>query len=107
MKSFNTKNNRSESKREDAFHLVSIGIVILLSLIGWGIESVSSRPSELALPQFITLLESWPVDQCDRLTIKVSETEIVKAKFKKVKPSFQSMELCLSQAGDFLPRCEV
>ena len=91
MRSFNTKNNRSESKREDAFHLVSIAIVILLSLIGWGIESVSSRPSELALPQFLTLLESWPVDECDRLTIKVSETETegVKTKFKKPKPEHQ------------------
>lgn len=35
-------------------------MVILLSLIGWGIESVSSKPSDLVMPQFLTLLDSWP-----------------------------------------------
>ena len=60
MKLFSTKNNRAESNREDAFHLTSISIVILLSLIGWGIESVSSKPSDLVMPQFLTLLDSWP-----------------------------------------------
>ena len=60
MKLFSIKNSRAESNREDAFHLISISIVILLSLIGWGIESVSSKPSDLAIPQFLTLLDSWP-----------------------------------------------
>jgi hypothetical protein len=60
VKLFSTKNSRTESNREDAFHLTSISIVILLSLIGWGIESVSSKPSDLVLPQFLTLLDSWP-----------------------------------------------
>ena len=60
MKLFSTKNNRTESNREDAFHLTSNSIVIILSLIGWGIESVSSKPSDLAMPQFLTLLDSWP-----------------------------------------------
>ena len=60
MKLFSTKNNLTESNREDAFHLTSISIVIILSLIGWGIESVSSKPSDLAMPQFLTLLDSWP-----------------------------------------------
>ena len=60
MKLFSTKNNRAESNREEAFHLTSISIVILLSLIGWGIESVSSKPSDLVMPQFLTLLDSWP-----------------------------------------------
>ncbi|MDG2363977.1 MAG: hypothetical protein P8L80_07775 [Flavobacteriales bacterium] len=31
-----------------------------MSLIGRGIESVSSKPSYLAMPQFLTLLDSWP-----------------------------------------------
>ena len=35
MKLFSTKNNRTESNREDAFHLTSISIVIILSLIGF------------------------------------------------------------------------
>ena len=60
MKLSSTKNNQAESNREDAFHLASISIVILLSLIGWGIESVSSKPSDLVMPQFLTLLDSWP-----------------------------------------------
>jgi len=60
VKLLGTKNSRAESNREDAFHLTSISIVILLSLIGWGIESVSSKPSDLVMPQFLSLLDSWP-----------------------------------------------
>ena len=61
MQLFNTKNKQAESNREDAFHLTSITIVIFLSLIGWGIESASSRTSKLFIPQFLTLLDSWPI----------------------------------------------
>ena len=60
MQLFNTKSRQAESNREDAFHLTSITLVIVLSLIGWGIESASSKTSELVIPQFLTLLDSWP-----------------------------------------------
>ena len=71
MQLFNTKNKQAESNREDAFHLTSITIVILLSLIGWGIESASSKTSELVIPQFLTLLDSWPITD-DSRTLQIA-----------------------------------
>ena len=102
MKLSSTKNNQAESNREDAFHLASISIVILLSLIGWGIESVSSKPSDIVIPQFLTLLDSWPntnysnfldiVGDADGNQCWTSGSEKVKTKQSRLKnyPQFEA-----------------
>jgi len=94
VKLFSTKNNRTESNREDAFHLTSISIVILLSLIGWGIESVSSKPSDLVMPQFLTLLDSWPSTNDSKSLLVVGDADgnqswrSVSEEIKPQKPRF-------------------
>ena len=96
MKLLSTKNRRAESNREDAFHLTSISIVILLSLIGWGIESVSSKPSDLVMPQFLTLLDSWPNSNYSNSVHIVSDADenqrwtSVSEKVKPKKSSFKN-----------------
>ena len=86
MKLFSTKNSQAESNREDAFHLTSISIVILLSLIGWGIESVSSKPSDLVIDQFLTLLDSWPnSNYSNDVHIVNDEDEILRSVGEEVK----------------------
>ena len=95
MKLFSTKNNQTESNREDAFHLTSISIVILLSLIGWGIESVSSMPSDLVMPQFLTLLDSWPNTNYSNSLHIVGDadgTQIWRSVSKEVKPKKSSFK---------------
>lgn len=94
MKLFSTKNNQTESNREDAFHLTSIIIVIILSLIGWGIESVSSKPSDLVMPQFLTLLDSWPSTNDSKSLLVVGDADgnqswrSVSEEIKPQKPRF-------------------
>ena len=62
MKSFNIKNNTdSLSRRDDAFHLTSIIIVILLSLLAWGVESMRAPSPRVDVSEFLVLLNSWPV----------------------------------------------
>ena len=62
MKSFNTKNKTdSLSRRDDAFHLTSIIIVILLSLLAWGVESMRSSSQRVDVSEFLELLDTWPV----------------------------------------------
>ena len=62
MKSFNIKNNTdSLSRRDDAFHLTSIIIVILLSLLAWGVESMSASSPRVDVSEFLELLNTWPV----------------------------------------------
>ncbi|MDE0723062.1 MAG: hypothetical protein OSB28_07115, partial [Flavobacteriales bacterium] len=95
MKLFSTKNNRTESNREDAFHLTSISIVILLSLIGWGIESVSSKPSDLVMPQFLTLLDSWPntnYSHSVHIVVDADDTKRWRSVSEKVKPKQSSFK---------------
>ena len=62
MKSFDIKNNTdSLSRRDDAFHLTSIVIVILLSLLAWGVESMRSQSPRVDVSEFLELLNTWPV----------------------------------------------
>tara|TARA_B110000093_G_scaffold84157_1_gene91115 strand:- start:3 stop:752 length:750 start_codon:yes stop_codon:yes gene_type:complete len=62
VKSFNIKNSTdSLSRRDDAFHLISIIIVILLSLLAWGVESMSSPSPRVDVSEFLELLDTWPV----------------------------------------------
>ena len=62
MKSFNIKNSTdSLSRRDDAFHLISIIIVILLSLLAWGVESMRSPSPRVDVSEFLELLDTWPV----------------------------------------------
>ena len=62
MKSFDIKNNTdSLSRRDDAFHLTSIVIVILLSLLAWGVESMRSPSPRVDVSEFLELLNTWPV----------------------------------------------
>jgi len=66
VKSFNIKNSTdSLSRRDDAFHLISIIIVILLSLLAWGVESMRSPSPRVDVSEFLELLNTWPVG--DRL----------------------------------------
>lgn len=65
MESFNIKNNTASlSRRDDAFHLTSIIIVILLSLFAWGIESMRSSSQRVDVSEFLELLNTWPVGTC-------------------------------------------
>jgi competence protein ComEA len=67
VKLFNIKNNTdSFSRRDDAFHLISIIIVILLSLLAWGVESMSALSPRVDVSEFLELLDTWPVG--DRLS---------------------------------------
>ena len=62
MKLFNIKNKTdSLSRRDDAFHLTSIIIVILLSLLAWGVESMRSSSQRVDVSEFLELLYTWPV----------------------------------------------
>ena len=62
MKSFNIKNSTdSLSRRDDAFHLTSIIIVILLSLLAWEVESMSASSPRVDVSEFLELLDTWPV----------------------------------------------
>ena len=62
MKSFDIKNNTdSLSRRDDAFHLTSIIIVILLSLLAWGVELMRSPSPRVDVSEFLELLNTWPV----------------------------------------------
>jgi DNA uptake protein ComE-like DNA-binding protein len=62
VKSFNIKNSTdSLSRRDDAFHLTSIIIVILLSLLAWGVESMSASSPRVDVSEFLELLDTWPV----------------------------------------------
>jgi len=62
VKSFNIKNKTdSLSRRDDAFHLTSIIIVILLSLLAWGVESMRSSSQRVDVSEFLELLYTWPV----------------------------------------------
>ena len=62
MKSFNIKNSTdSLSRRDDAFHLTSIIIVILLSLLAWGVESMRASSPRVDVSEFLELLDTWPV----------------------------------------------
>ena len=62
MKSFNIKNSTdSLSRRDDAFHLTSIIIVILLSLLAWGVESMNTSSPRVDVSEFLELLDTWPV----------------------------------------------
>ena len=128
MQLFNTKSRQAESNREDAFHLTSITLVIVLSLIGWGIESTNSKASELVIPQFLTLLDSWPitgdsraiqiVDDVDRNQTWISQskkinnqksrinhyTQVEKRNFYKsviVEPAQGSLQLNSMDSVDF------
>ena len=67
MQLFNTRNKQTDSNRDDAFHLTSISIVIILSLLGWFIESVSSKSAVSVVPPFLILLETWPVTSDENL----------------------------------------
>ena len=73
MKSFSIKNNSdSLSRRDDAFHLTSIIIVILLSLLAWGVESKRSSSPRVDVSTFLDLLDTWPVAVC----LNVSSTSL-------------------------------
>ena len=68
MKSFSIKNKKeTTSRRDDAFHLTSIIIVILLSLLAWGVESMRAPSSDAAITEFLGLLSSLPIAEKSEL----------------------------------------
>jgi DNA uptake protein ComE-like DNA-binding protein len=68
VKLFSTKSNKEiTSRRDDAFHLASIIIVILLSLLAWGVESMRTPSSKAAITDFLEVLNTWPIYEKDHL----------------------------------------
>ncbi|PCJ82362.1 MAG: hypothetical protein COA49_02395 [Bacteroidetes bacterium] len=64
---FNTKNDlgKTSPQRDELFHLTSIVIIILLSIFAWGLESMRSPNYERVLPELLSLLDQWPVNNGD------------------------------------------
>ncbi|HHZ81660.1 MAG TPA: helix-hairpin-helix domain-containing protein [Flavobacteriales bacterium] len=74
---FNTKNDNgsSSNKRDELFHLTSIVIVISLSLLAWGLESMRAPSYEDVIPNFLTLLEDWPLELANSEVVTFTEKQ--------------------------------
>tara|TARA_B110000914_G_C15378310_1_gene406500 strand:+ start:37 stop:774 length:738 start_codon:yes stop_codon:yes gene_type:complete len=91
VKSFSTKSNRkATSLRDDAFHLASIIIVILLSLLAWGVESMRTPSTKAAITEFLEVLNTWPINEKSHLAQVRPLTEpIQKASYSKPSSTFK------------------
>jgi DNA uptake protein ComE-like DNA-binding protein len=80
VKLFSIKNKKeTTSRRDDAFHLTSIIIVILLSLLAWGVESMRAPSSDVAITEFLELLNSWPIaEKSQQAQLRLLSEPIVK-----------------------------
>ena len=103
MKSFNIKNKTdSLSRRDDTFHLTSIIIVILLSLLAWGVESMRSSSQRVDVSEFLELLYTWPVGDrsnasspslSNETNDQASSVPSYSRPYSKPKPSYNSNAL--------------
>ena len=91
MKSFSTKSNKKvTSLRDDAFHLASIIIVILLSLLAWGVESMRTPSTKAAITEFLEVLNTWPIYDKAHLAQVIPLTEpIPKSSYSKPSSTFK------------------
>jgi len=91
VKLFSIRNKKEPtSRRDDSFHLASIIIVILLSLLAWGVETMRTPSSDAAITDFLEVLNTWPINEKSHLSKVRPLTEpIEKVSYSKPSSTFK------------------